>query len=140
MKDTSLEEVPTPSSPTAEAPGPSGDAPHPDVAHLWEETNKALGDLLAIKSSIDTCQWKMILEFDMALHQNDSKATESVKEAKAICTHSIQEVETHCSTAIREAEARRAAQAGSLQQSHYKTIQHLYWRGEKGSTQFPFHL
>ena len=53
MEDASLEEVPTPSSPTAEAPGPSSDAPPPDAAHLWEEANKALGDLLAIKSSID---------------------------------------------------------------------------------------
>ena len=50
---------------------------------------------------------------------------ESVKEAKAICAHSIQEAKTHCSTAIREAEAQRAAQAGSLQQSYYKTIQCL---------------
>ena len=33
MEDTSLEEIPTPSSPTAEAPGPSGDTPPPDVAH-----------------------------------------------------------------------------------------------------------
>ena len=42
----------------------------------------------------------------MALHQIDSETTESIKEAKAICTHSIQEAETHCSTAIREVEAR----------------------------------
>ena len=53
MEDISLEEIPTPSSPTAEALGPNGDAPHPDAAHLWEEANRALGDLLAIKSSID---------------------------------------------------------------------------------------
>ena len=54
MEDASLEEIPTPSSPTAEAPGPSGDAPPTDAAHLWEEANKALGDLLTVKS-FDQC-------------------------------------------------------------------------------------
>ena len=114
MEDASLEEIPTPSSPTAEAPGPSGDAPPSDVAYLWEEANKALGDLLAIKSSIDICQQKLISEFGMVLHQNDSKAMESIKEAKANCTHSIQEAEDCCSVAIREVEAQRVSQAISL--------------------------
>ena len=90
MEDASLEEIPAASSPTAETPGPSDDAPTLDMAHLWEEANKALGDLLAIKSSTDACQWKLVLEFGIALHQNDSKTTESIKEAKAICIHSIQ--------------------------------------------------
>ena len=49
MEDASLEEIPAPSSPTAEALGPSSDAPPPDVAYLWEEAYKAPGDLLAIK-------------------------------------------------------------------------------------------
>ena len=34
IEDASLEEIPTPSSPTAEAPGPSSDVLPPDVAHL----------------------------------------------------------------------------------------------------------
>ena len=63
MEDASLEEIPAPSPPTVEAPGPSSDAPPPDMAHLQEEANKALGDLLAIKSSIDACWQKLILEF-----------------------------------------------------------------------------
>ena len=50
---------------------------------------------------------------------------ESIKEAKAICAHSIREAKTLCSTAIREAEAQGASQAGSLQQSHTKTLQCL---------------
>ena len=61
----------------------------------------------------------------MALHRNVSKTMESIKEAKVICTHSIQEAKTLCSTVIREAEVQGASQAGSLQQSHAKTIQHL---------------
>ena len=125
MEDASLLEIPAPSSPTAEAPGPSGDAPPPDTAHLWEEANKALGDLLAIKSFIDAHQWMLISKLSMALHQNNSETTESIKEAKAICAHSIQEAEDHCSVAIREAEAWSVSQAISLQQTHHKTVQHL---------------
>ena len=105
MEDASLEEIPAPSSPTAEDPGPSGDTPPPDVAHILEEANKALGYLLAIKSSIDALQQKLISEFSMVLCQNDSKAMDSIKEVKATYTHSIQEAEDHCSVAIREAEA-----------------------------------
>ena len=61
----------------------------------------------------------------MALHENNSKAMESIKEAKAVCTHSIQEAEDCCSVAISEAEAQRASQAISIQQSHHKTVQCL---------------
>ena len=81
MGDASLEEIPTTSSPTADTPGPSGDSPPLDVAHLWEEADKALGDLLAIKSSIDAHQQKLVLEFGMALFQNNSKTAESIREA-----------------------------------------------------------
>ena len=125
MEDASLEETPAPSSPTAEAPGPSGDAPPTDAAHLWEEANKALGDLQMVKSSINAHWQKLVSEFSMALHQNNSKAMESIKEVKAICTHSIQEAENCCSVAISEVEAQRVSQAISLQQSHHKTVQHL---------------
>ena len=83
------------------------------------------GGLLATKSSIDVDQQKLVWELGMALCQNYSKTTESIKEAKAICTHSTQEAETLCSTTIREAEAWVASQADSLQWSHAKSIQHL---------------
>ena len=125
MEDTSLEEIPTPSSPTAEAPGLSGHPPPTYAAHLWEEANKALGDLLMVKSSIHTHWQKLVSEFRMALHQNNSEAMESIKEVKAICAQSVQEAENCCSVTIREAEAQRVSQAISLQQSHHKTVQHL---------------
>ena len=125
MEDASLEEIPTAYSPTAEKPGPSSGAPPSDTAHLWEEANKALGELLLIKSSIDTHWQKLVWRLSMALCWNDSETVVSIKEAKAICAHSIQEAKTLCSTAIREAEAQGASEAGSLQQLHAKTIQHL---------------
>ena len=105
MEDASLEEIPAPSSPTTEAQGSGSDVPPLDAAHLWEEANKALGDLLTIKSSIDAHQQKLISKFGMALCENNSKIMKSIKEAKAICAHSIQEAENCCSVAIREAEA-----------------------------------
>ena len=140
MEDASLEEIPTASSPTAETPRPSSGAPPSDAAHLWEEANKALGELLSVKSSIDTHQQKLVWELGIALCGNDSKTTESIKEAKAVCPHSIQEARILCSTAISEAEAWGASQAGSLQQLHAKTIQHLEEEAIKGSAQLPLHL
>ena len=55
--------------PTIKTPGPSSNFPSLNVAHLCKEANKALGDWLAVKSSIDACQWKLVSEFGMTLHQ-----------------------------------------------------------------------
>ena len=65
--DASLEEIHAASSPTAETPGPSGDAPPTDAGHLWEEAYKALWELLLTKSSIDDHQQKLAWELSMAL-------------------------------------------------------------------------
>ena len=145
LDDPTLEEVPATYSPTIKTLEPSSNVLPLDIAHLCEEAIKALGDWLAVKSSIDACQWKLVSKFSMTLHQNESKLTlhqneskteEAIKEAKALCAHSIREAETtcahsikeagaHCSTAIREAEVLGASQASSIQQSHAKGIQHL---------------
>ena len=141
---------------------PSGSAPPSHTSYLWEEVNKALGELLATKSSIDAHWWKLVWEMGMSLCQNDSETTESNKEAKAICTHSTQEAETLCSTTIKEAkatcaqsiqeaktlcfktvrdaEAWGASQADSLHQTHTKSIQHLEEQAiqEEGKSQLDF--
>ena len=44
MGDPTPEEVHATYSPTIKTPGPSSDFPPLDVAHCWEEANKALGD------------------------------------------------------------------------------------------------
>ena len=134
LDDPNPEEVPATYSPTIETPGPNSNALPVDVAHLHEEANNALGDWLAIRSSIDACQWKLVSEFSITLCQNKSKTEESIKEAKALCTHSIREAETncahsikeakaHCSMAIRETEALGASQTSSIHQSHAKGTQ-----------------
>ena len=136
MDDPTPEELLATYSPTLETLGPSGDIPPIDIAHLWKEANKALGDWLAVKSSVDAHCQKSVSKFGITLYQNKSKTEESIKEAKAlcacsireaetICAHSIKEVEACCSTAIREAEAWGASQASFIQQSHAKGIQHL---------------
>ena len=83
----------------------------------------------------------------MGLHWNNSKTTESIKEAKAICACStqkaktlcsttikeakttstcfIQEAKTLCSMAIRDTETWGASQADSLHQSHAMSIKCL---------------
>ena len=132
MEDLSLEDIPATSSPTARTPGPSSDAPPLDIACLQEEANKALGDLLATKSSIDAHQQKLVSNFGMTLCQNESKTLESIKEAEA-----------HCSLAIWEVESWGTTQACSIQQSYAKDFQHHKEESleeEKRSTQLPLHL
>ena len=85
MVEASLEEIP---SPTAKTPGPSSGAPPTGASYLQEEGNKALGELLATKLSINAHWQKLVWELGMSLHQNNSETTESIKEAKAICAHS----------------------------------------------------
>ena len=159
MAEAFLEENP---SPIVETPGPSGSAPPTDASCLWEDANKALGELLATKSSINAHQWKLVWELGMSLCWNDSKTMESIKEAKAICTcstqeaeilHSttvkeakatctccIQEAKTLCSKTIREAEAWGASQADSLHHTHTKSMQHLEEQAiqEKSKSQLDF--
>ena len=136
MAEASLEEIPAAISPLAEAPGPSSGTPPADASHLQEKAYKALRELLATKSSIDTHQWKVVWELGMELCQNHSKTMESIKEAKAICAHATQDAEeakatcAHtiweakvlCSMAIRDTEIWGASQADSLQWRHAKSI------------------
>ena len=75
--------------------------PSADAAELWENANKALKELLAMKASIDACRWKAVWELGMELCQNKSKATKSLEEANAICSHVIQGAEVLCFATIK---------------------------------------
>ena len=79
--------------------GPSREAPSLDVAELQEEANKALGCLLATRSSLNTQQRKQVSNFGMALHQNELETTKAIKEVKALFAHTIHDAET-CQTAL----------------------------------------
>ena len=129
---------------------------------LWENSNKALGELLATKASIDAHRQRAIWELGMELHQNKSQATKSIKEAKAICSwvtldtktacsaaikeakttqdNIIQEADATCSTAIRDVKVWRASQAESLQREHHNIMQDLEMQviQEEGRSQADF--
>ena len=100
MGEAFLEEIPTAPLPTAETPGLSGSAPLTDAGLLWEEANKALGELLATKSSIDTCCQKLVWELGMTFCRNEPETTESIKEAKAICNTTIKESKATCACSM----------------------------------------
>ena len=109
MDNATLEEIHASPSPLVKTPGSSSEAPSLDVTQLQEEANKALGYLLATRSSIDTHQRKQVLDFGMALHQIESETTETIKEAKALCAHTIRDVETHQAVLISKVKIQHAA-------------------------------
>ena len=103
MAEASLGEVPTTISPIAVTPRSWSITPPVDVCQLQEKANKALEELLATISSIDTRRQKVVWELGMELHWNNSKTTESIKEARAICTHVVMDAEALCSSPVKEA-------------------------------------
>ena len=60
MAEASLEGVPTTISPIAVTTRSRSINPPSGVAGIWENANKALEELLATKSSIDTHRWRAI--------------------------------------------------------------------------------
>ena len=110
--EASLEGVPTTISPIAMTTRSGSVTPPTDMAELWENANKALEELLATKSSIDAHRWRAIWELGMELHWNESETTESIKEARAICSHVTLDARTLFFTNIKEAKTTQAAPAG----------------------------
>ena len=103
MDDPKLEEIHVSLPPLVETSGPSWKNPSVDVAQLQEEVNKALDHLLATRSSLDARQRKQVSDFGMVLCLIESKTTEAIKEAKALCAHTIWDAEAHWIVLISEA-------------------------------------
>ena len=103
VDNPTLEEIQaSPSHPEGTADG-SSDAPPLDVSQLQGEAKKALGQLLAMKSTINTHWRKEISDFGMALCQNVSEVTKPIKIEKALCVHTFREAEAHCTVLIGKA-------------------------------------
>ena len=103
VAEASLEGIPTSISPIA---GPSRNGSvtlSVDTMELWENANKALQELLTTKASIDAHRWRAIWELGMELHQNESQAAESIKEAKAVCSWVTLDAKIACSEVVKEA-------------------------------------
>ena len=74
-----------------------------EVILLQEEMNRAMGHLLLTRPSVGAHPRKQVLDFKMAIHQNEAEVMETIREAK-----------THCGAAIREAEAQCVDHACSM--------------------------
>ena len=84
--EVSLEGIPTTISPIAMTTRSGSITLTADTAELWEKANKALKELQATKASIDAHRWRAVWELGMELCLNESETTESIKEARAICS------------------------------------------------------
>ena len=103
MAETSLEGIPTSISPIAvTSRSESISLPVVTMEHCTN-ANKAPRDLPTTKASIDTCRQRAIWELGMELHQNESKAMESIKEAKAVCSQANLDAQALCFATIKEA-------------------------------------
>ena len=109
MDDPTLEEIQTSPTPLVKTLGSSGEAPFMDVTQLQEEANKALGQLLVTRSSLNAWQRKKVSDFGMALYQNELETTEAIKEAKALCAHTIWDAKNHWTALISKAKFWHAA-------------------------------
>ena len=69
---------------------------------LQANTNKALEDLLTAKASIDAHRQRAVWELGIVLHQNESQAAKSIKEAKDVCSQVTLDAWTTCSQLILE--------------------------------------
>ena len=66
---------------------------------------QTLEELLTTKASIDACRQRAIWELGIELHQNEFKATKSIKEAKATCSQANLDAQGLCFTTVKEAKA-----------------------------------
>ena len=103
MAEASLEGAPTTISPIAVTTRSRSITPPTDADELWENANKALEGLLAMEASIDAHRQRAVWELGMELCWNEFKATESLKEANAICSHVTQDAEALCFATVKGA-------------------------------------
>ena len=101
--EASLEDIPTNISPIAAVSGSNSTSPLMDLAELQTNANKALDDLLSTKGSIDTRRQRAVWDLGMMLHQNESQAAATVKEARVICSQMALDIWTACSQSTFEA-------------------------------------
>ena len=106
--DQTLKEICTPTTLPAKTLGPGTGILPKNMVQLQKEVNKVLESLLMTRSSLDAHKRKQVLDFEMALHQNESEATEAIREAKALCGSTSREAHVCHTTLIRETEVQHA--------------------------------
>ena len=93
-----------------------------EVAWLQKEMNVALGQLLSMKTALDSHQMELEPDLDSAMQQCGAQATRAIQEVEFLCTATIKEVEAHHVATIKEAEDCHTAWVHALQQSHREGI------------------
>ena len=79
--------------------------PPADAAELQENANKVLEELLTTKASVDAHRQRAIWELGMELCQNESQVTESIREAKSVCSHVTLDAKALRFATVKEAKA-----------------------------------
>ena len=74
-----------------------------DLTELQMNANKALGDLLSTKGSIDARRWRAVWDLGVLLHQTESQVAASVQEARTIHSQMALGIQTACSQLILKA-------------------------------------
>ena len=108
-------------SPTPQSQTPSRADPADvmdEVLQLQGEMNTALEWLLMMKATMDSCQRDLVLNANIARHENEALATEAIQEAEVHCVAAVKTAEAHHAAAIKEAEACWAIHACALEKSH----------------------
>ena len=97
VMEASLVDIPASISPIAAISRTRSIPPPVDELELWANANKALEDFLTTKASIDACRQRAIWDLSIVLHESESQAAESIKEAKAACSQATLYAQTTCS-------------------------------------------
>ena len=113
---------PPPSPPIATTTRSRSITPLTDVAELWQNSSKALEELLATKVSIDTHRWRAVWELGMELHRNESATAESINEARAVCSHVTLDAEALCFTTAKGAKVTYIQTIKEAKTTHACTI------------------
>ena len=143
----SLEDIPTNISLITAIYSSRSASPQVDLSELQAHANRAIGNMLHHKGSLDIKRQRATWELRVMLHQNESQGAASIATAKAIYSqavleaktnfwatvmeakttrcHSIQVAEVACSKAISDTEAQKTSQAMMFQEKHSKYLQSL---------------
>ena len=93
--ENSLEDIPTNISPIAAVYSSGSVSPPVDLSELQANANRAINNMLHLKSSLDVKRQKATWELGVLLHQNESQEATSVTTAKAIYSRSVLEAKTN---------------------------------------------
>ena len=100
----SLEDVPTNISPIAAAYSSRSISPPVDPLELQANANRAIGNMLHLKGTLNGKRQRAAWELGVLVHQIEAQESASVNEAEAICSQAIFDAQMICSQSVLEAQ------------------------------------